>query len=153
MFYEERRVCPVRERNNLLGERWWSDWWERNNSGKVLSQTLGPGDLLVVGGESLRPSAHRTRTRCSEEAGVHTSHFLTRRGGSMLPIQKAKLVENWFFFPGGPPGPRCTPSHPLPPALPTKHWTLALLHVECRGVMWKRLLPTRSVTNSFTFPS
>lgn len=52
----------------------------------------------------------------------------------MLAIQKAKLVGNWFSFPDGPPGPRCSPSHALPPALPAKSWALALLHVESRGV-------------------
>ena len=82
--------------------------------------------------------------------GVDTSHFLTRRG------QRAGNTESqtcWKLFPDGPPDPRCTPSHPLLPALPAKSWALALLHVESWGVMWKRLLPTHSLTSSFTFPS
>ena len=44
----------------------------------------------------------------------------------MLARQKAKLVENWFSFPDGPPGPRCSPSHALPPALLAKKLGLGL---------------------------
>lgn len=50
----------------------------RNSSGKVLSQPLGPGDLLMVGGESLRPNA---RTQYGQEA--HT--VLGRGWGWTLP--------------------------------------------------------------------
>jgi len=51
----------------------------RNSSGKVLSQPLGPGDLLMVGGESLRPNA---RIQYGQEA--HT--VLGRGWGWTLPI-------------------------------------------------------------------
>lgn len=59
----------------------------RNSSGKVLSRPLGPGDLLVVGGEPLRPNA---RTQCTQE--VHA--VLGEAGGARFPLPNSERRQH-----------------------------------------------------------
>lgn len=58
----------------------------RNSSGKVLSQPLGPGDLLVVGGEPLRPNA---RTQRTQEVPV-----LGEAGGAHFPLPNSERRQH-----------------------------------------------------------
>lgn len=92
----------------------------RNNSVNVLSQRLGPGGLVMVSSESLRPDA---RTQCAQEVRmalarvrlvVRASRFLTRRGGGWQHREPGLLKTDLPFLVGFP-----TPSAPLPvPSLP-----------------------------------
>lgn len=90
----------------------------RNSSGKVLSQPLGPGDLLVVGGEPLRPNARTQRTQevhsvLGEAGDAHFPLPNSERRQHAGSHRKPSLFEKTgFHFLMGLQAPECNPCPP-----------------------------------------